>query len=232
VERAQTSVLYADSRRLPFAARLSWAARIRIYELFMAACAPPPDASILDVGVTSDVRSRESNFLERLYPHKDRITCVGTEDGSHLERNYPGVRFIPVGRDVHWPFADLEFDIAFSNAAIEHVGDRTRQAAFVAEMLRVAGRVFVVTPNRWFPVEAHTGLPLVHYLPAPAFRTVLRRTRYKFWTEEDHLNLLTGDELRRLFPAAVHAKVAFTGIGLGRIKSNVAAFAASDRRRY
>ena len=35
----------------------------------------------------------------------------------------------------------------------------------MSEALRVAPRAFVTTPNRWFPIEVHTRLPLVHWLP-------------------------------------------------------------------
>jgi len=67
------------------------------------------------------------------------------------------------------PFADDEFDLAFSNATIEHAGTRAAQAEFVRELVRVARRSFVVTPNRWFPVELHTRLPFVHWLPPRSF---------------------------------------------------------------
>ena len=72
------------------------------------------------------------------------------------------------------PFADGEFDIVFSNAVIEHVGGREQQRRFVEESLRVARRAFVTTPNRWFPVEVHTRLPLVHWLPGPGRAPRLR----------------------------------------------------------
>ena len=41
------------------------------------------------------------------------------------------------------PFADQAFDVVFSNAVIEHVGDVERQRRFVAEALRVGRRVFI-----------------------------------------------------------------------------------------
>ena len=63
------------------------------------------------------------------------------------------------------PFDDGSFDVVFSNAVIEHVGDRERQGQLVREALRVGRRVFLTTPNRWFPVEVHTRLPFVHWLP-------------------------------------------------------------------
>ena len=63
------------------------------------------------------------------------------------------------------PFEDDAFDIAFSNAVIEHVGGRDEQRAVRARALpRGAARVRL-HPNRWFPVEVHTLMPFVHWLP-------------------------------------------------------------------
>ena len=87
-----------------------------------------------------------------------------------------------------------------SNAVIEHVGARERQEAFVREALRVGRRVFVTTPNRWFPVEVHTRLPLVHWLPEQLAGPAYDLAR-KPWAKENHL--LGSSELRSLFPGQV-----------------------------
>ena len=67
----------------------------------------------------------------------------------------------------------------------------------MSEALRVARRAFVTTPNRWFPVEVHTRLPLVHWLPER-----LAHRGYdlagKPWAKENHL--LGPRALRDLFP--------------------------------
>ena len=76
---------------------------------------------------------------------------------------------------------------------IEHVGGEERQRAFVSEALRVARRVFVTTPNRWFPLEVHTRLPLVHWLPERAAHRAYDLVG-KSWAKENHL--LGPDELR------------------------------------
>jgi len=48
--------------------------------------------------------------------------------------------------------------------------------ACIDSTFRVCRRgVFLTTPNRWFPVEFHTVLPLVHWLPKPQFRALLRK---------------------------------------------------------
>jgi SAM-dependent methyltransferase len=98
------------------------------------------------------------------------------------------------------PFPDDSFDVCFSNAVIEHVGGIDRQRAFVAEAVRVSRRVFLTTPNRWFPVELHTRLPLVHWLPVPVAHRAYELLGMP-WARENRL--LGPRELRGLFPVPV-----------------------------
>ena len=219
------SVYCSDSGTVPFASRLSLHVRQKMFRLFMDAIRPRPEARVLDVGVTSDERYRESNYFEQMYPFPEHITCVGTEDGSHLEERYPGLSYKKVQPGDPLPFRDGEFDVVFSNAVLEHVGSRSAQAAFVRELCRVGKAFFITTPNRWFPIEHHTGLPMLHYLPAPVFRSLLRRTRYRHWAEETNLNILTARELVRLFPAA--AAVEVRSVRLFGLPSNLVAFGRS-----
>src|SRR5690606_24898816 len=44
----------------------------------------------------------------------------------------------------------------------------------------------------------HTVLPFVHWLPKPTFRRLLRDTRYAFFADESHLNLLGRRDVLRL----------------------------------
>jgi hypothetical protein len=60
--------------------------------------------------------------------------------------------------------------------------------------------VFVTTPNRWFPVEVHTKLPLVHWLPERAAHAAYDLARVP-WAKENHLLGPAG--LRALFPVPV-----------------------------
>jgi SAM-dependent methyltransferase len=183
-----------------FASRVSWHVRKKMFQAFMDYFQPGPETTVLDVGVTSDDSFQESNYFEQLYPYPQRITCVGTEDGSHLEGRYPGLIYRRVDPGQPLPFAAVAFDIVFSNAVIEHVGSRAAQADFVRESCRVGKAFFITTPNRWFPVEHHSGLPLVHFLPPNVYRSLLRRTRYRYWAEEAHLNMLTEAGFAGLFP--------------------------------
>jgi SAM-dependent methyltransferase len=172
--------------------------RRRMYELFLEKLGVSGEDSILDLGVTSDQSYSSSNYLEAWYPRKDRITAAGLDDASFLEKQYPGVTFV-YANGVRLPFADRSFDIVHSSAVLEHVGAASNQAAYVRECARVARKgVFLTTPNRWFPIEFHTLLPLAHWLPRRSFRWLLRRLGLDFFAQEAHLNLLSRRELRGL----------------------------------
>jgi len=178
---------------------LSFRARRKMYELFVKSIAPTPSMSVLDVGVTPDEKWADSNFFETLYPHKAQITATSVEDASFLERKFPPLRFVQTegGR---LPFPDQSFDVVVCFAVLEHVGERTEQRAFIADLLRVGRRLFLTTPNRGFPLDFHTLLPFVHWLPQKQHQALLRRLGMEFYAQTKNLNLLTASELRALFP--------------------------------
>jgi ubiquinone/menaquinone biosynthesis C-methylase UbiE len=179
-------------------ARLATWQRRRMFQRFLELSGINPGESLLDVGVTSDTTYESSNYVEAWYPYKDRITAAGIDDAGFLETLYPGVKFVNAnGLDL--PFDDRSFDVAHSSAVLEHVGSRMNQVGFVRELARVARRaVFLTTPNRWFPVEFHTVLPVVHWLPKPIFRGLMRRSGNGFFAEEGNLNLIGAGELRAI----------------------------------
>ena len=164
------------------------------------------------------------------YPHKSRITAAGIDDARFLERLHPGLRFIQAdGRDL--PFADGAFDYVHSSAVLEHVGSREKQSRFLGELWRVARKgVFVTTPNRWFPVEFHTVLPLAHWLPPAAFRALLRRTGRGFFAEESNLNLMTRGDLLRAAGRAGIARPRVDHVSLGLWPTNLLLVARKDAR--
>ena len=191
---AQYNVAKPDS----LAIRVTAMMRRRMYERFLAVSRLDPAESVIDVGATSDREYASSNYLEAWYPHKDKLTAAGLDDASFLEQAYPGVRFVYANGEA-LPFADGSFDVAHSSAVIEHVGSAAHQARFVGELFRVARRlVCITTPNRWFPVEVHTGIPFIHWLPADKFRAVLRGVGLPFFADESNLNLLGAAEMRAL----------------------------------
>lgn len=148
---------------------VSLRSRKRKLRLFLDELQPTAETTVLDVGADELAFGEGEacgtlNFFEELYPWPERITALGLQDGSGFRARYPHVRYVQ-GDACALPFEDGEFDIVFSNAVIEHVGSRERQRQLVSEALRVGRRVFLTTPNRRFPLEVHTRLPFVHWLP-------------------------------------------------------------------
>jgi ubiquinone/menaquinone biosynthesis C-methylase UbiE len=201
--------------------RLAAYQRRRMYARFLRDVAICKDDSLLDVGVTSDRSYEASNYVEAWYPHKDRVTALGIDDASFLEHQYPGMKFIQAsGLDM--PFEDRSFDVVHSSAVIEHVGSYENQVKFARECARVAKKaVFLTTPNRWFPVEFHTVLPLLHWLPKAWFRAALRVFGMHFFASEENLNLLSSRECRRIAAALPDFYVSVSSVALGGWPSNL-----------
>src|SRR5690349_6613031 len=191
------------------AARVSAWNRARKMRLFMETLHPGPETRVVDVGVgdtgymTEPGLGKTHNFFEAMYPWPERIVAVSDVPLETFKRAFPMVECVVAdGRNL--PFEDAAFDIAFSNAVVEHVGDADEQRRFISELCRVAPRVFLSTPNRWFPIESHTLLPFLHWLPRRtadrAFDTLGRET----W---EQVRLLSKGQLLALFPPSVETRV-------------------------
>ena len=184
--------------------RISLRSRKRKLRLLLDELQPTAATSVLDVGADELAFGEGDgcatlNFLEEMYPWPGRITALGLQDGMGFRSRYPHISYVQ-GDACALPFEDGEFDIVFSNAVIEHVGGRARQRLFVSEALRVGRRVFLTTPNRRFPIEVHTRLPLVHWLPDGIAHRAYEATGKSFATG---IHLLTKRELESLFPGRV-----------------------------
>lgn len=199
--------------------RLTIAARDRIYDDFVRLACPSPDASILDIGV-SDVVNDAANVLERRYPERHRITAAGLGEAPAFRAAFPDIAYRRIAADERLPFSDGAFDIATSNAVLEHVGSPAAQAFHVAEMMRVASRVFISVPNRFFPVEHHTAIPLLHaHDRSFAFACAVLGKRS--WARPENLILMSAARLRALAPADRRVRIGHTGLHLGPFSSNL-----------
>lgn len=200
--------------------------RRRLYEMFLEEGQAREPDRVLDVGVTSEDRYETNNFLEEHYPYKASITAAGLAESSYLPARFPGLRYVQIVPQQPLPFADRAFDLVHASAVIEHVGSRARQQQFLQELWRVCrGTLFVTTPNRWFPIEVHTVIPLLHWLPPAAFRSCLRRTRLAAWADETQLNLLSGSDLLGLARNAGLEHVRLRKARLSGFASNLALIA-------
>jgi SAM-dependent methyltransferase len=176
----------------PFSRR----ARRRRQELYRTVISPKPGERILDVGCGTEGLAG--------FEHDADITGLDAADRP----GYPGSRFVR-GDARALPFEADSFEIAYSNSLVEHLhpDDRPR---FAAEIRRVAGRYWVQTPNRYFPIEPHVLLPGFQFMPEGARKRLWRlgmpRTPY------EPIELLGAAELRDLFPDAVILRERFAGM--------------------
>jgi SAM-dependent methyltransferase len=183
---------------------VSLRSRRRKLRLFLDQLRPTADTTVLDVGADELAFGEGEgcgtlNFFEELYPWPQRITALGLHDGSSFRARYPGIPYVQ-GDALALPFEDGAFDVVFSNAVIEHVGGREQQRKLVSEALRVGRQVFITTPNRRFPLEVHTRLPLVHWLPSRIAHPVYEAVGKGFAKD---VRLLSPRAFESLFPGRV-----------------------------
>jgi len=173
-------------RRLatPLAAR----ARRRRYALYRRLIAPRPSERVIDIGCGWTGLAA--------FDHEGEITGIDLAERP----GYAGDGRSFVRADARTlPFAEQSFEIAYSNSLLEHVAPADRQRV-AGEIRRVAGRYFVQTPNRWFPIEPHVLIPFFQFLPRG-----LRRRLWRFGISRspfEDIRLLTAAELQGLFPEA------------------------------
>ena len=213
-------VYYESIKPSGLSERLLVRARDRIFRDFMDRMRPTAESRILDVGV-SDVISDGANVLERLYPHPAQITACGLGEGGAFRRAYPQVRYRQIEPNRRLDFADGAFEIATANAVLEHVGSVDHQRQFVGELCRVARKVFISVPHRYFPVEHHTALPMVHFTDR-TFRVACTFTGKSKWALDENLILMTRKQLWQLAGSIDRSvAVGYTGLLLGPLSSNL-----------
>ena len=175
---------------------------------------PSAETTVVDVGVSDGGYGADAlgtaNFFEALYPWPERIVAVSTQHLTVFQQAFPKVEAVRAdGRAL--PFPDDSFDIGFSNAVVEHLPDLASQRAFVAELCRVSRRVFLTTPNRQFPLDTHTLVPLAHWLSDERRDAVYRRLGRD---EGLGLRLLSPGALLALFPPWVRPRLLRRGMTL------------------
>ena len=177
---------------------------------FFALVSPSPEARVLDIGGTPQTWSSESGS-HAAFP----VTLINVRSSGQIQ----GRRFTSVQGDAtRLPFADNTFDIAFSNSVIEHVGTWEQQQAFAREARRMAGKLWIQTPARSFPIEAHLLAPYIQYLPKKLQHRIVRWTPRGLLQPEvvheivDEVRLLTHREVKQLFPDCLILKERLFGL--------------------
>jgi SAM-dependent methyltransferase len=175
---------------------------------------------ILDLG--SEDGSNINNVLNETNINIKNIYIADINLDKLKEGNKKyGYQFIHIHEDKNLPFEDKHFDIIFCSSVIEHVTipkedvwkirssqefkekSFQRQQSFAEEIKRIGKQYFIQTPYKYFPIESHTWLPLVGFLPRPLLLSILRLTN-RIWVKKTtpDWNLLNRKQLKILFSDA------------------------------
>lgn len=185
---------------MSIAFRVSGYNRKRKFDQFLNTFSIDAATTILDVGYADEEYTGFDNYLERHYPYPENITALGVVEPKEFGARYPKVRTVVYDGTV-FPFADKQFDICWSNAVIEHVGDYDRQLFFLKEVKRVSRAAYLTTPNVFFPVEVHTRVPFLHWLPRETFNRFITAIG-RGWAAGDYMYLLSLRQVKKLLADA------------------------------
>jgi SAM-dependent methyltransferase len=190
--------------------KLSLLSRQRKIALFYKTFQPTRLTRILDVGAEINPDGDRGLQLIDSYPWKRNITALNLSEAhvGQIKKKYPEVNAI-TGDACRLPWPDKHFDVVYSNAVIEHVGDLARQQQMATEIMRVGKRWFVSTPNRWYPFEFHLRLPFVTWLGGDIYLHAARlvrynhaRRRYDFINRKAEFRLLSLRDMKTCFPGS------------------------------
>lgn len=205
-------------------------AREKRAKVFRGAFHIGPATKILDIG--SEDGSAVAAVLAGTGAQPSNV-YIADIDAKRVQEGHRRYGFVPVAipETGQLPFEDQFFDIVYCSSVIEHVTvaknlvwsiesdndfrDRAqlRQRSFADEIRRLGKGYYVQTPNKWFPVESHTWLPFISYLPRKAQLKIISFSN-RYWIKRTNPDwyLLTDKEMRQLFPEAEIQRERFMGI--------------------
>ena len=153
---------------------------------------------LLDIGTTEDSTAKSSNIfckmLNKIPIHKSISNQIITNKRFKIS-----LKKSITSKFSNKNIKDLKCDLVISSATIEHVGNFKNQVFKVKNMISLSNKyVVITTPNRFYPIELHTKLPLIHWLPKKLFRKILIFLNMNYFADEKNLNLLSKNELKKI----------------------------------
>ena len=95
----------------------------------------------------------------------------------------------------------------------------------ISNIIKLTKKNFVIiTPNRFHPIDFHTQIPFIHWLPKNIHRKILSLIGLKFYSKEENLNLLSQTDLKNLLNNFSNIEYEIRYINLIGFKSNCLIF--------
>jgi hypothetical protein len=152
----------------------------------------------LDIGTTSDDKNASSNIVIKNIKNIDEFKCISDQI---VKSDFFNKK---IKKSITEEFSENELinfssDLVVSNATIEHVGNTLNQKKMLENVIKLTKKIFVITtPNKFYPIELHTKIPLIHWFPKSIYRKILKFLGLSFYADEKNLNLLSVNELKKM----------------------------------
>ena len=144
---------------------------------------------ILDIGTTEDT-SESSNLIIKSLKDFESYKSISNQK---ITSNFFSKK---LQKSITEDFSldEIEMyksDVVVSNATIEHVGSDQQQLQMLKNIIKLTKKIFiVVTPNRLHPIEFHSKIPFIHWLPKKIHRKILSVIGMSYLSKEKNMNLL------------------------------------------
>ena len=152
----------------------------------------------LDIGTTSDDKNASSNIVIKNIKNINKFKCISDQIVNSDFFNKK------LKKSITEEFSEKELyefssDLVISSATIEHVGNTLNQEKMIKNIVKLTKKIFIITtPNKFYPIELHTKIPFIHWLPKSIYRRILKFLGLSFYADENNLNLLTVNELKKM----------------------------------
>jgi hypothetical protein len=178
--------------------------------------------SVTDVGTTNDFYYESSNYIIR---NILKLNSYKSISDQKIDKN--DLFKMCLKKSITKKLSEIEIkkfssDLIISSATIEHVGSQNNQINMIKNLIKLSKKLFIFTsPNRFYPIEFHTKLPLIHWLPKKIHRKILYFLGFKFFSKEKNLNILSSREIKEIFKTINYDDYKILNVRLFLIKSNL-----------
>jgi len=175
---------------------------------------------VLDIGTTNDTKNKSSNFIVKNLKNVKNFYSISDQliTSSFFKKT---LQKSITENFSEYEIENLKSDLVISNATIEHVGNYDNQKAMINNMIKLSKKMIIIsTPNRYHPLEFHTKIPFIHWLPKNIHRKILKNIGLTFFSKEENLNLLSKSDFNS-FVENEKVKSEFRYIKFLFLKSNL-----------
>lgn len=119
--------------------------------------------SILDIGAGS-------GHISSFFSSKNRVVAADVVNQICIIE--PNFSFVELNQE-KLPFESSFFDVVILNQVLTYVADQLNELKEVNRILKPGGICYISMPNKTFPIEPHSKVPFIHYLPHELYQLIL-----------------------------------------------------------